>query len=121
MKINVILFILLGAFLVVSAGCSSTGTEQVPPPTAQEGNDTRIKYAQWTNGQLELKRAQLRHELDRGYINAGSPGMVLLGQMDRGGQQDEVEEIEAELLRRDPSGGLLEKSNSLLADRSQDQ
>jgi len=75
-----------------------------------------MKYSQWNDEQLELKRAQLRHELDRAYLNVGAPVMVMIAQGDRDDKQRQVEEIEAELLRRDPSGGLLAKSNALLAD-----
>jgi len=49
----------------------------------------------------------------------GPPIPMLIAASDRSGRQAEVEEIEAELLRRDPSGALLERSNALLADPAQ--
>jgi len=78
-------------------GCA--GNQQpLPPPTASaSGVDTAVKYSQWSNGQLELKRAQLRHELDRGYFVVGPPLPMLIAASDRSGRQVEVEGIEAEL------------------------
>ena len=106
--------ILLAGLTLLFCGCAE---QPLPPPTSGSGSlETQAKYAQWTVGQLELKRAQLRHELDRAYWNAGSPMMVMIAQGDRDDKQKQAEEIEAELLRRDPSGGLLAKSNALLAD-----
>ena len=106
----------LGIFLTGCAG----NQQPLPPPTASApGVDTAVKYSQWSNGQLELKRAQLRHELDRGYFMGAPPIPLRIAASDRGGRQAEVEEIEAELLRRDPSGALLERSNGLLADPAQ--
>jgi hypothetical protein len=105
--------------VIILTGC--VGNQQpLPPPTASApGVDTAVKYSQWSNGQLELKRAQLRHELDRGYVMGGPPIPMLIAASDRSGRQAEVEEIKAELLRRDPSGALLARSNALLADPAQ--
>ncbi len=101
---------------LILVGCGSD-SEPLPPPTSgADGYATQSKYALWSNEQLELKRAQLRHELDRSFIEAGAPIYVDIAQGQRNRKQRQVEEIESELLRRDPSGGLLAKSNALLAD-----
>lgn len=108
-------FFYLSIFGLFLMGCASN--QPLPPPTSGAGAlDTQMKYSQWSNEQLELKRAQLRHELDRAYIDAGPPIMMTIAMSRRADKQSQVEEIEAELLRRDPSGGLLAKSNALLAD-----
>ena len=114
--IRLLPLVFLGMFLTGCAG----NQQPLPPPTAlAPGVDTAVKYSQWSNGQLELKRAQLRHELDRGYVMGGPPIPMLIAASDRSGRQVEVEGIEAELLRRDPSGALLARSNALLADPAQ--
>jgi hypothetical protein len=90
-------------------GCSSQNTAtQAPlaPPNAVAG-DTQIKYSKWDDKQLVLKRNQIRGELNRPYGTYGPPLLVMMAQSKRDAQFREVEEIERELLRRDPSGGLL--------------
>jgi hypothetical protein len=102
------------ALCVVLTGC---GTPQasgpLPPPNSVAGADTSVKYSRWSDEQLQLKRAQLRRELDRGWAKGGTGFMMMMAENERNAQYKEVEEIERELLRRDPSGNLLRASGHL--------
>ena len=97
----------VAAFL---CGCAS---QQFHSTGAGEVN-TQAEFARWSDQQLEFRRAQLRHDLNGGF-NGSPQGTIFINQMDRDAEQRQLEDMEAELLRRDPSGNLIAKSNSLLA------
>ena len=105
------LFILGMAILL--CGCASQSSS---PSAAGNGDtNTQAKYAGLSNQQLEFRRAQLRRDLNREFINGSTQGSIPIDQMDRDEEQRQLEDMEAELLRRDPSGDLIQKSNSMSA------
>ena len=105
------LALLAGVLLI--AGCSSDPNAPVTPPSAGVGN-TAIKYSQWTDQQLEAKAASLKRDLTRSTDSGDeSMGAAVFGKMARDDKQEELEGVQSELMRRDPSGGLLEQSNKM--------
>ncbi len=100
-------------FALALIWCSSDNNAPVPPPSASIG-DTSTKYAQWTDQQLEMKSASIKREL-ASQTDSGneSMGAAVFGKMARDDKEDELEGIQTELMRRDPSGGLLDQANKL--------
>ena len=105
-------YAVLGAVLICGCGSPQHNDDPIPPPSVSRGNLAK-KYSQWDNDQLQLKCAQLRRELDRPHAEYGPPGIVMINQMSRDDKQEEAEELEAEMMRRDPTGNLLRGSQKL--------
>lgn len=118
MKTNAI-FLLFTVALI--AGCASNNGPIAPPATAATESATQLKYAEWSDEQLELKRAQLKEKISdyrpappSDDTDLGLSMVELGGSVRHRENQKAFDEITVELLRRDPSGALLAKSNTML-------
>ena len=93
--------------LILSGCASSSGP--VPPPSASTGD-----YSQWTTQQLQMKIASYKRELSSDVSDgSGGFGAGYGDQLFRNKLEDRIQGMEAELLKRDPSGALLNQSGSM--------
>lgn len=93
---------------IVLSGCSSQSNNPVPPPAST------ADYSQWSNQELEMKAASLKRTLNRSYDSGNeSMGSALFTKMALDDKQQELQGVEAELLKRDPSGQLLDQVSKL--------
>jgi hypothetical protein len=89
-----------------------------PPPQASVYHPTR--YASLSNADLERQHAHLMREID-GYSHTGPSGNGLMGSTGTADSHTKyaararAQDMERELMHRDPSGHLLNQSNALLA------
>ncbi len=101
---------LLPILVGILAGCASDNGPVTPP----HDNDYHAKYSEWTDRQLEMKIASDKRDLGRGVDDGNeSMGAALFGKMARDDKQRELQDVESELIRRDPSGHLLEEANKM--------
>lgn len=117
MKINLVFLFITVTLL---SACSSNGP--VPPPSSADTDRVRVKYALWTDEQLELQRAKLKDRLqaipepvppsDPNDLSASMGNLAV--SMKRHEEEKEIEDMAQKLLRRDPSGSFLAKSNGML-------
>jgi hypothetical protein len=90
-------------------GCASNSRNAAAPPA-----NTAPKFSGWSNIQLETRAAQDRRDLARAdSYGLGATDTSMFGQMAREDKQQELEDVESEMMRRDPSGQLLNQSHSM--------
>ncbi len=114
MNINALFLLLTTASCLCFSGCASDSSQPVPPPSAERSINTQSKYSQWSDQQLEQRASAIKRDLTRAIDDTNeSMGAALFGKMARDDKQQELDDIEAELTRRDPSGSLLDRANKM--------